>query len=163
MATRKNTATLDSIRDGARAESNVARLLYRMGQDMRESLPEGIPLELHADLDALIGEARHLEQRLGALTEAADTLSVSHPAVGASLDLHDELIIEAGAVRLVLHTLSEHHDAPIGSPVTAEQSRDIGICVAQLGLAIGRLERLAGEVDDAEQAVTVPDDKEGER
>ena len=67
---------------------------------------------------------------------------------GASFDVHDELITEAGALRLVLHTLLEHHDAPIGSPVTPEQSRDIGICVAQLGLAVERLERLAAQVDD---------------
>lgn len=143
MATRNSTPTLDSIRDGARAESNVARLLYRMGQDMRESLPDGIPLELHTDLDALISEARRLEQRLGALTEAADTLSVSHAAGGASLDLHDEILSEGGALRTVLALLRPHGDVQIGSVVTSEQSRDVAIVIRQLELAIDRLEGMA--------------------
>lgn len=84
MATTENTApqgapsalrtvpTLDAIREALDDESNVARLMHRMGQDMRENLPEGVSLNWQADLDALVSEAGRLEQRLCALAESLD-------------------------------------------------------------------------------------------
>ena len=63
---------LDDVRQAIDNESNVSRLLHRLAQDVRENLPEGIPLDLHADLDALVSELGRLEQRLGALAEALD-------------------------------------------------------------------------------------------
>ena len=67
-----STPDLDAIQQAIDDESNVARLLHRLAQDVRENLPEGIPLDLHADLDALVSELGRLEQRLGALAEALD-------------------------------------------------------------------------------------------
>ena len=62
----------DAVRQAIDDESNIARLLHRLAQDMRENLPEGVPLDLHADLDALVSELGRLEQRLGALAESLD-------------------------------------------------------------------------------------------
>ena len=63
---------LDDVQQAIDDESNVSRILHRLAQDMRENLPEGIPLDLHADLDALVSELGRLEQRLGALAESLD-------------------------------------------------------------------------------------------
>jgi hypothetical protein len=54
------------------AEGNVARLLHRLAQDMRENLPEDAPVELQCDVDALCSELGRLEQRLGALAQSLD-------------------------------------------------------------------------------------------
>ncbi len=66
------TPDLDAVRQALDDESNVTRLLHRLAQDMRENLPEGIPLDLHADVDALVSELGRLEQRLGGLAESLD-------------------------------------------------------------------------------------------
>ena len=72
MTNPANTPDLDAVRQAIDDESNIARLLHRLAQDMRENLPEGVPLDLHADLDALVSELGRLEQRLGALAGSLD-------------------------------------------------------------------------------------------
>ena len=67
-----STPDLDAIQQAIDDESNVARLLHRLAQDMRENLSEATPLDWHADLDALVSELGRLEQRLGALAESLD-------------------------------------------------------------------------------------------
>ena len=63
---------IDDIRQAIDDESNVARLLHRLAQDMRENLPEGVPIDLHGDVDALVSELGRLEHRLGALAGSLD-------------------------------------------------------------------------------------------
>ncbi|MHB1871755.1 MAG: hypothetical protein ACYCT1_13020 [Steroidobacteraceae bacterium] len=63
---------LDNVQAAIDAEGNVARLLHRLAQDMRENLPENAPGELQADVDALCSELGRLEQRLAALAESLD-------------------------------------------------------------------------------------------
>ena len=64
-------------------------------------------------------------------------------------DLHDAIMNEAGLLRLIANALGEHHDAQIGSPVTAEQARDLPVCMMQLDAAVERLEALAERVQES--------------
>lgn len=74
MAIKNSTPKLDDVQEAIDNESNVARLLHRMAQDLREQLPDGpsFPDEARGDVDALVSELGRLEARLDALAQSLD-------------------------------------------------------------------------------------------
>ncbi len=81
MASRKNTPTplrttvpqLDQVKRAIDDESNAARILHRMAQDLRGNPDvESLGSAATTDVDAMVGELWRLEQRLRALAESLD-------------------------------------------------------------------------------------------